>query len=135
MAVWLPGWLLWLLTLARALPRSLLANGTLPPHSCGLFLLPGEDSEFLGQGRDSCLSAPSLCSGVPHSIQAPDGLDVLVALGVPKPPLSLPLTCPPHPTSTPDSQLGPVAAPVLAFVSAQMVECVLSKDGGWLPPA
>lgn len=111
------------------LPPSLLANDMLPPYSCGLVLPPGEDSEFLEQGTHSCLGIPPPCSGVPHSLQAPlHGLDAPVVTGTLLPSLSVPLTCSPHPTSTPGSRLEPIAALVFAFVSAQKDKCVLSKD-------
>lgn len=112
------------------LPPSLLANEMLPPHSCGLVLPPGEDSEFLERGTHSRLGVPPQRSGVPHSLQAPlDGPDALVVTGALLPSLSLPLTRPPHPTSTPGSRLGPMAALVFTLVSAQRDKCVLSKDG------
>lgn len=41
---------------------------------------------------------------------------------------------PRQPATTLGSQLGPVAALVPAFVSVQMAECVLSKDGAGCPP-
>lgn len=48
-------------------PPSLLAHVMPPPHSCGLVLPPGEDSEFLGR---SPACKPLLCALVPPAFSA-----------------------------------------------------------------